>query len=236
MNTLTLKGNFSQGEMHSWTGNCLNEVPERVNSTDENVLIFKNVFVDTYLICKYSKGNAEFKSDNISTISMIKDFLTKEATTRHIKIEVNLSMAKFLHFPLIIFNFSDINDASIEHFISLVEPKLQSYNDMERNHKILQALLELNVQNDDEFELLSDKYKKLLQNKQNVDEKYKSDSSNRNRLIGILIDFYVDKNKFKGINVRNKLEAFMDALKNCNDGTLREFYCDVNETNKNRAK
>ena len=117
-----------------------------------------------------------------------------------------------------------------------MEPKLQSYNDMERNHKILQALLELNVQNDDEFELLSDKYKKLLQNKQNVDEKYKSDSSNRNRLIGILIDFYVDKNKFKGINVRNKLEAFMDALKNCNDGTLREFYCDVNETNKNRAK
>lgn len=117
-----------------------------------------------------------------------------------------------------------------------MEPKLQRYNELERNHKILQALLELNVQNDDEFELLSDKYKKLLQNKQNVDEKYKSDSSNRNRLIGILIDFYVDKNKFKGINVRNKLEAFMDALKNCSAGTLSEFYCDMNETNKNRAK
>lgn len=122
--------------------------------------------------------------------------------------------------------------------MSLVQPQLQYYTELERNHKILQALLELNVQNDDEFELLSDKYKKLLQNKQNVEEKYKSDASNRNRLIGILIDFYVDKNKFKGINVRNKLEAFVEALKNCNDGTtLKEFYCDVNETNnKNRAK
>lgn len=92
MNTLSLRGNFSQGEMHSWICNCLNEVPERVNSTDENVLIFKNVFVNTFLICKYSKGVAEFKSDNISTISVIKDFLTKEATTRHIKIEINLGL------------------------------------------------------------------------------------------------------------------------------------------------
>jgi Bardet-Biedl syndrome 7 protein len=95
MNTLSLKGNFSQGEMHSWIGKCLNEVPERVNSTDNNVLIFKNVFVDTHLICKYSKGDAEFKSDNISTIAVMKDFLTKEATTRHIKIELNLGKIFF---------------------------------------------------------------------------------------------------------------------------------------------
>lgn len=91
MNTLTLKGNFSQGEMHSWIGNCLPEVPERIDSNDENVLIFKNVFVETFLVCKYSKGEAEFRSDNISTISIIKDFVTKEATTRHIKIELLMS-------------------------------------------------------------------------------------------------------------------------------------------------
>jgi Bardet-Biedl syndrome 7 protein len=91
MNILTLKGNFSQGEMHSWINNCLPEVPERVDSTEENVLIFKNLFVETFLICRYAKGEAEFKSDNISTISVIKDFLTKEATTRHIKIELQMS-------------------------------------------------------------------------------------------------------------------------------------------------
>lgn len=92
MNTLSLKGNFSQGEMHSWIANCLPEVPERINTNgDENILTFKNVFVGTFLVCKYSKGEAEFRSDNISTISVIKDFLTKEATTKHIKIELSLS-------------------------------------------------------------------------------------------------------------------------------------------------
>lgn len=101
------------------------------------------------------------------------------------------------------------------------------YDEDEKNFKILRALLDLNVENDAEYELLSDKYKKLLQNKQKVEEKYKSDSSNLKRLIGILIDFYVDKNKFKGINVKNKLEAFADGLKNCKDGILREFLCDA---------
>lgn len=91
MNLLTLKGNFSQGEMHSWIRNCLPEVPERVDSTEENDLIFKNLFLDTFLICKYSKGDVEFKSDNISTISVLKNFLTKEATTRHIKVELQMS-------------------------------------------------------------------------------------------------------------------------------------------------
>lgn len=91
MNTLSLKGNFSQGEIHSWISNCLPEVPERINSTEVNVLIFKNVFVETILVCKYSKGEAEFRSDNVSTISIIKDFITKEATTRHIKVELLMS-------------------------------------------------------------------------------------------------------------------------------------------------
>lgn len=91
MSSLSLKGNFSQGEMHSWISNCLPEVPERIDSSDVNVLIFKNVFVQTFLVCKYSKGEAEFRSDNVSTISIMKDFITKEATAKHIKIELTMS-------------------------------------------------------------------------------------------------------------------------------------------------
>lgn len=91
MNTLTLRGNFSQGEVHNWISNCLPEVPGRINSSDENVLVFKNVFLDTFLECKYSKGEAEFRSDNISTIAILKNFVTKEATKRHIKIELVMS-------------------------------------------------------------------------------------------------------------------------------------------------
>lgn len=37
------------------------------------------------------KGEAEFKSDNISTISILKDVLTKEATKKKIKLEISCS-------------------------------------------------------------------------------------------------------------------------------------------------
>lgn len=94
-----------------------------------------------------------------------------------------------------------------------------------KNYKILQALLNLNVENDDEFELLSDKYKNLLNDKQNLEAKHEIESTNFNRLIGILIDIYIDKNKFKGINVKSKLESYTHFLRNC-DGIeqLMEFF------------
>jgi hypothetical protein len=37
------------------------------------------------------KGEAEFRSDNISTISILKDVLTKEATKKKIKLEISCS-------------------------------------------------------------------------------------------------------------------------------------------------
>ena len=37
----------------------------------------------------YRQGEAYFKSDNISTISILKDFLTKEATKKRISLSID---------------------------------------------------------------------------------------------------------------------------------------------------
>ena len=39
------------------------------------------------------KGEASFKSDNISTISILKDFLTKEATKKRISLNISCGKA-----------------------------------------------------------------------------------------------------------------------------------------------
>lgn len=230
MNTLMFKGNFSVGEMHSWLRNCLPEVPDRANSSsNDNILMFKNVLVGSFLVCKYSRCDAEFKSDNISTIAILKDFITKEATTKHIKLELSTSKAVIfdIDFLLHLVKFiSDINEATVEHFYELLEPKLEDFNETIRNHKMLEALLELNVQNDDEYELLSDKHKNLLLNKQILEEKFKNDLSHLDRIVGILKDFLIDKTKFKGIQVKNKLEKVVEALNSCDDKeSLLETIC-----------
>lgn len=86
--------------------------------------------------------------------------------------------------------------------------------------------MEINIQNDEEFEILSDKYKNLLRNKQSLEENFKSEAFNRERLIGVVTDFYIDNNKFKGINVKNKLESLQDALRDYNTEILLETFCD----------
>jgi Bardet-Biedl syndrome 7 protein len=117
----------------------------------------------------------------------------------------------------------------------LIRPKLQLYNALIKDHKILQALLKLNVQNDEEFEMLSDKYKNLLHNKQSIEESFERESTKLDRLIGIVTDFYVDWNKFKGINVKNKLEKLAKALRDCSSETLFEMF-DVGSENKSENK
>lgn len=44
------------------------------------------------------KGYANFKSDNITTISILKDVLTKNATKKRIKLEISTSKLYSFHF------------------------------------------------------------------------------------------------------------------------------------------
>lgn len=52
--------------------------------------VFKFVHLKFFFLCR--KGEGCFKSDNISTISILKDVLSKEATKR--KINLNISYGK----------------------------------------------------------------------------------------------------------------------------------------------
>lgn len=108
--------------------------------------------------------------------------------------------------------------------IKLIEPQITQHNTLVQNYKLLQALIDLNVQNDDEFNLLSDKYKNLLMNKNVIETSFKNEGSNLKRLNGIMTDLYIDKNKFKGINVKSRIEQLSELLRNFNYDDLVKFY------------
>lgn len=54
-NTLTLKGSFSQAEMHNWIAYCIPEVPEKYQTVENGKAVyhFQNVFSGTMLQCEY---------------------------------------------------------------------------------------------------------------------------------------------------------------------------------------
>lgn len=72
LNHLTLGGPFSLSEVHSWVHFCLPEVPERPPSEDSASMYFKSTFLETQLDAFYTAGEAVFRSDNVSTISILK--------------------------------------------------------------------------------------------------------------------------------------------------------------------
>ena len=88
-------------------------------------------------------------SDNISTISILKDFLTKEATRKRISLDINVGES----FLLILGNFelksqafhtiSDVDDSSVIHTLHLLHPKLEAQLLLAKQVALIEPLKDL---------------------------------------------------------------------------------------------
>lgn len=50
---LQLRGTFSQAEIYNWIKCCIPEVPEKIEAEEITIYCFKNVLINTILICKF---------------------------------------------------------------------------------------------------------------------------------------------------------------------------------------
>ena len=65
------------------------EVPARLPG-EEASFAFRNTFLDTLLLADYVKGEATFRSDSLTSLAIVKEVVTKEATARKIQISINV--------------------------------------------------------------------------------------------------------------------------------------------------
>ncbi|XP_046853164.1 Bardet-Biedl syndrome 7 protein homolog [Xenia sp. Carnegie-2017] len=207
LNTLKLTGPFSLAEVHSWVCFCLPEVPERTPAGDRAQFHFLSTFLDTQLDCQYMKGEAVFRSDNVSTISILKDVLTKEATKR--KISLNISC--------------DFNEESVLHTLQLIHPKLEYQLLLAKKIQLIDGLKELEMHEND-VGFLAPEYKQILEESEKLQEEYKKQPCHLERLYGMVTDLYIDKFKFMGMNVKNKVPNLLEVLDNYDLTNLIEFF------------
>eukprot|EP00118_Oscarella_pearsei_P011995 m.84946 g.84946 ORF g.84946 m.84946 type:complete len:230 (+) comp36418_c0_seq15:2058-2747(+) len=207
LNVLKLGGQFSLAEIHSWVCFCLPEVPERVPSDGQVSMNFRSTFLGTQLECSYRRSDAVFKSDNVSTISIIKDVLTKEATKR--KINLNISY--------------DIQDESVTHTLKLLHPKLEHQLLLAKKVQLIDALKELEV-HEGNRECMVPEYQDVLDNADQLQAEFRLQPSHLERLYGMITDLYIDKFKFKGINVKGKVPQLMSVLEEYDFESLVEFF------------
>ncbi|XP_055938767.1 Bardet-Biedl syndrome 7 protein homolog isoform X3 [Argiope bruennichi] len=207
LNTLTLRGAFALAEIHSWIVFCMPEVPERMPPGECATFYFKSTFLDTVLYCYYKKGESIFKSDNISTISILKDVLTREATKKKISLDISF----------------DINDESVPHMLRFIHPKLEYQLLLAKKVQVIDALKDLKVHESD-LSFLAPEYQEILNLSDQLQLEYKRQPCHLERLFGMITDLYIDVYKFKGINVKSKVSSLLQILNNYDLETLINFF------------
>ncbi|CAG5073462.1 Similar to BBS7: Bardet-Biedl syndrome 7 protein (Homo sapiens) [Cotesia congregata] len=214
-NELRLVGNFTVSEIQAWLSFALPDLPERpVLQDHEVVLKYVSSLTGSILICKYKKGVATFLAENISTILILRDLLTKEATKRKIKLDV----------------FFNIEDGTIVRMLDLIVPKFNSTYQLIEKLKIIDALQEWDLKIDSR-ENLSTYYQELLKEEDSMRAKLSKNPTILQIIQAVITDIYVDWNRAKGfqrITSKAASEKLKDALESRDLQMILQMFIEKN--------
>ncbi|KHN72917.1 Bardet-Biedl syndrome 7 -like protein [Toxocara canis] len=197
---------------HQWLNLLISQVPERAPPQETVTFNFASTFNGgTQLQVTYSRGSAMFRSDNISTIAIIRDVLSKEVTRRQIKVDIQCEM----------------NEDSILHTLQLLHPKMEYQNNLMRRLELAQALKEL-ADNGDDLSYLSAEMRELLDSYDKLHDEALTYGVHLDRLIGIITDLYIDKERMAGRNGKAKIEELLRIVSKYDATTLQNFFMEKN--------
>jgi len=90
---------------------------------------------------------------------------------------------------------------------------------------LIGGLKELQVNDSEQEDFLSEEYKNILQNSETVKQMYEQQPRKLSYLWGIIADLYVDTAKIKGFhNVQQKMSTLKQILNNYNREALLQFF------------
>lgn len=207
LSSINLTGNFSQNDILNWISKCLPNVP-KVQESEEFVMYYKSTFIGTYLIISLTNGVCNIASNNLSALTILKGKVTSEASSKGRKIDIR----------------SNIIDESIEVNLSLIHPKLEEQYKLARNIQLIDGLKELQMQEED-LNFLSDEYKEILSNAEQIKEQFKLQPRKLNFLWGVIADLYNDTAMIKGVHdVSPKMPKLKQILNNYDFDELVQFF------------
>ncbi|KAI6213926.1 hypothetical protein M3Y94_00209100 [Aphelenchoides besseyi] len=203
LNTLTFSGNFSITEAHSWLVLCVSGIPERCPSEDSVTYNFQSTFNGgTMLQATYTKGKAIYRSDNLSTIIILRDVVSKVVTAKQLKVQISCGTKD---------HESNFNEATIEHTLRLIHPKMEYQSQLARKVELASGLKELEAAFG-EVLYLNSELKSILQNHDKLYDESDEKSVYYDRIVGIVVDLYIDRFKINGQSVGNRASDLLQIL------------------------
>ncbi|KAI6233568.1 hypothetical protein M3Y99_00892200 [Aphelenchoides fujianensis] len=196
MNTLTFSGNFSITEAHSWLVLCVSQIPDRCPNDENVTYVFQSTFNGgSMLQANYTKGKAVYKSDNLSTIIILRDVISKVVTAKQLKVQISC----------------DYNEQTIEHMLRLIHPKMEFQSQLAKKVELAGGLKELEAAFGD-VSYLNAELRQILTNHDQLFDESEEKSVYFDRLCGILVDLFIDKHKVNGQSVGGRANDLLQVL------------------------
>jgi Bardet-Biedl syndrome 7 protein len=223
LNTLSISGSFTLLDIHSWVMFCLPDVSSKLASSSEGVqqLYFRSTFLRTVLVCEYEKGRATFRSDSITAVSILKEVITKEATSKKINIAVDV----------------DLRIESVSSFLHLLRPELDAHFTLNKKNSFIAPLKEIATHEmgglgngggagtgaaaggilanlDQLAAFLQPSYIDILAHSEEIEAKFKAAPRHLDFLRGIVTDLFVDQHKLQGKSAQSRVPLLLEILEN----------------------
>uniref|UniRef100_A0A1I7U3Q1 BBS2_C domain-containing protein n=2 Tax=Caenorhabditis tropicalis TaxID=1561998 RepID=A0A1I7U3Q1_9PELO len=190
-------GNFSIAEAHAWLHHLLPNVPSKCPPADTITNNYQcSTNGGTQLQVVYSKGSAIFRSDCMTTISIIRDKVSDHTMKSQIRVEVSC----------------ELNQDSVDHCLKLIDPKVTNILTIEKQKLFAAALKELESNNDDVFSFLSPDNAKILRNHDEIYEKAEGTSIEDSGVLAVLQNLMLARAKLAGKSTRGKIESIRDLI------------------------
>jgi len=207
MSELRLTGAFTLLDMHQWLSLCVNELPSRPTD-DEMSIAFRSTFVGTYLTGRYAKGWATFKSDSVTTISVLKDLISREATAKKIHMSMNV----------------DVKDETFPRFLELIHPKLAFQHSLTQQVHMVEPLREIQLQETDTH-FLAPELQGVLQHAADIQQQFELQPQRLSFLHNIVIAAYRHKWRLRGHqSVEHRLKDLQKLLEAYNKDAVTQFF------------
>ena len=206
LNTIKVTGNFTKSEMHGWISQTLPDVPPSFN--EEIVQMnFTHCVIGTVLCISYSAGWAEFNSESVSVLEILKDSLMKLSASRRLQLNINFNEAH----------------ESCAHVIRMIEGFCIELQELEDKFQLIEAMKEIEIQGD--LEKFGSELTAILQDADGIRTEYKKYPKKLQFFQGMISDLFVDTCKFRGVlGFHEKIPALQNLLANFEAEKLIEFF------------
>eukprot|EP00485_Elphidium_margaritaceum_P001545 CAMPEP_0202686932 /NCGR_PEP_ID=MMETSP1385-20130828/2681_1 /ASSEMBLY_ACC=CAM_ASM_000861 /TAXON_ID=933848 /ORGANISM="Elphidium margaritaceum" /LENGTH=786 /DNA_ID=CAMNT_0049341613 /DNA_START=58 /DNA_END=2418 /DNA_ORIENTATION=+ len=204
VNTLTMSAQWSLRQFVPWLSQCIPDVPSRLPINGLSLAWYCS-FIGDFIHIKFRNGVAEFSSDSVTNIAILKDFFTK------IAIENNLTFSKVN---------VNVHLQSALHVFELIRSKLEYHHAIHEKHAWIYGLREIES-HEEQIGGLSEKMQAILKESEQIIEAYQTSPKHlqfiKNVIFNQIRHFAKLRNQRLSFEQLEKLKYGLDHKDHCED-------------------